>query len=663
MSSRVGAWIAGHLRGSLALDEVARPQWAAGLRAATAMAVPLLLGLALGRPELSWAGLGGWLTMIADPGGPYRARAEAMIAFALAGSLATVLGGVTGHPPWLAAPALFACALFCSLLRVRGDTAASIGVLCLIEFCITQGSPAPLEAGMLRAELFASGGAFAVLLATAVWPFRPYYPVRMAVASVWNVLADLAEAAAALAAPRAGPGDWETLLPLRRRAREELERARRTLGLARAGHQGETPRGLQLLVLYEIAELLLGDLAALIEALRARAEGKEGLPAEAAGILAGLGRAQRALASSVAEEGKAPEVGLPGASLDGELSPLLQRVRGEIGQALASAKALARGGKGPSIAGPVGLHEHPPSLRDTLGRTSAELRHALRVAIVATAAGLLAAALHLHRSYWVTVTAVIVLQPHAVATVRRALQRVGGTVIGGMAAALMARYLRQPLLVGPVLFAMACCGVAIRRINYAAFAALVTPVFVLLAEASAGGAHLTRVRILNTLLGGALALLGALTLWPTRELDRMPALIAAVLRANLAYLKAILRREQPAAAARRQIGLAAANAEAALQRLTGEAPPAGRLEPLMALVALARRLSASITALASEPEDAARTGPLEEGLRALADAAEAGEAPASLPPFDESGASEPARRLAWQLRVVQSALARVAAAG
>jgi len=187
-------------------------------------------------------------------------------------------------------------------------------------------------------------------------------------------------------------------------------------------------------------------------------------------------------------------------------------------------------------------------------------------------------------------------------------------------------------------------------------------VFVILAEMNAGGLHLTEARILDTLLGGALALARALILWPTRDLERMPALIAEVLRANRSYLQAVLRGEGPAAvvAARRRVGLATANAEAALQRLIGEAPPAGRVEPLMALVAYARRLSASITALGAARPDPALGAQLDEALGALADAAEAGAPPPPLPPLDESAMPEPAQRLARQLRVVHSALARLA---
>src|SRR5437764_3546918 len=122
--------LAGHARASLAM-EAPRPDWGAGLRTATAMMLPLGVGYFTGRPELLWAGLGGWLGMLADPGGPYRARAEAMLWFAAIGSAATFAGGIAGASPSIGVPALFASALICSLMRVRGDGAATSGALAL----------------------------------------------------------------------------------------------------------------------------------------------------------------------------------------------------------------------------------------------------------------------------------------------------------------------------------------------------------------------------------------------------------------------------------------------------------------------------------------------------------------------------------------------------
>ena len=82
--------LTGHLRGSLAVD-APRPDWGAGLRTASAMMLPLAVGWLTHRPELLWAGLGAWMGMLADPGGPYRTRAEAMSALGVIAALTTSL--------------------------------------------------------------------------------------------------------------------------------------------------------------------------------------------------------------------------------------------------------------------------------------------------------------------------------------------------------------------------------------------------------------------------------------------------------------------------------------------------------------------------------------------------------------------------------------------
>jgi len=649
------------VRGSLVLA-AARPQWSAGLRAATAMMVPLAVGWATDHPELIWSAFGGWLAMLADPGGPYAARAGAMATFAAAGAFTTFAGSLVGHAPWVAIPALFVFALICSLVRVRGDTAAVIGVLALIIFCIAEASPVPLAEALRRSGLFAAGSLFALLLSVAVWPFRPYEPVRQAVATCWEAIGELAAAGARLASSPADPSKWDDLVALRRGVREALEEARAALGVARAGRQGETGRGLHLLVLYEVAELLLGDLAALLEALRSRNEQGQPLPPGIAGALAELARTHHAVARSLAEQSPLPDLPAPpGTPADGELATLFASVAAETRYAWEAALALHHGRASPEKPGALPPPDEGPSLRDALAPRSLELQHALRVAIVATAAALLATALHIHRYYWVTITVIIILQPHSIATVQRALQRVGGTVIGGIVASWMARAVHERVWLGLLLFVFAWAGVAVRRINYALFAALVTPVFVVLAEINAKGERLIRERILDTLLGGALALAGALLLWPHRDLHRLPALIATVLRADCDYLHLGLRGAGPAAtvAARRRVGLATANAEAALQRLIGESPPANQVEPWMALIAYARRLSASITGLAATRVPREQGARLEEALATLAAAAESGAPPAELPELEGPDMPEPARRLARQLRVVHSALARL----
>ena len=80
-------------------------------------------------------------------------------------------------------------------------------------------------------------------------------------------------------------------------------------------------------------------------------------------------------------------------------------------------------------------------------------------------------------------------------------------------------------------------SVALLPLNYAAFSVFLTPTFVLLAEASAGDWHLAGLRIVNTVIGGVLALAGSRLLWPSPEAARLPAYLAGMMRAMAGLLR------------------------------------------------------------------------------------------------------------------------------
>jgi uncharacterized membrane protein YccC len=231
-------------------------------------------------------------------------------------------------------------------------------------------------------------------------------------------------------------------------------------------------------------------------------------------------------------------------------------------------------------------------------------------------------------------------------------------------------------------FAAAC--VALLPVNYAAYSIFLTPTFVLLAEASAGDWHLATTRVVNTLLGGGLALAGARLLWPSPETQRLPGYMAAALRANRDYLRCVTdlfddlspRAGERIRSARRQIGLASVNAEESFQRLLGEfAGPPAELSPVMTFLTYTRRLATSIAALALtrySPTDRANDtlGPFTERATTVLDdlalAATAGRRPAPLPilvPVVQGGDAPPllgprVDRLARQIRMLHDAVDR-----
>jgi uncharacterized membrane protein YccC len=246
------------------------------------------------------------------------------------------------------------------------------------------------------------------------------------------------------------------------------------------------------------------------------------------------------------------------------------------------------------------------TLRASLTLSSLAMRHALRVAIVTAVAVLVTRVLHLPRGYWVTITAIIILQPFAGATLIRALQRVVGTVAGALLTVVFVALVHDSRGLLVVIFVLAATCVAFLRVNYLIYSVFLTPTFVLLAEMSAGDWHLAQLRAVNTLIGGVLGLAGAWLLWPSSERDRFPELAAKALRAVAAHLRLVAamwnttddESSVALAAARRDAALAATNAEASFERMVAESTRGRReLEPATTLLTFTRRLIAADIAL------------------------------------------------------------------
>jgi uncharacterized membrane protein YccC len=241
------------------------------------------------------------------------------------------------------------------------------------------------------------------------------------------------------------------------------------------------------------------------------------------------------------------------------------------------------------------------------GVDRATVRHALRLAVAVAAAQLLGAALHATRGPWITVTALIVLQPSAGLTVRRSAARVVGTVAGGVVAAALAATLHDPRLIAGVVFVLAGLAVSARGVHYGVFTFFLTPVFVLLAQPAPGDWELAGVRVADTLIGGAVAVAAGLLLWPTWEAASLGSTVADAVEASRAHLALAVRAaagsDAPTAAvlaeARRRAGLAATAGEAALERLLAEPGGRRRGAALLALLARARRLNGAASALAA----------------------------------------------------------------
>jgi uncharacterized membrane protein YccC len=587
-----------------------------------------------------------------------------------------------------------------------------VGGASLSAFVIALAYPPPDPADALaRAGFAIIGGLVAMAIGLVLWPLQPYRPARAAVAASYRALAaytdDVARHVEAAGAPASE-------LPAGSAAvRASLEESRDVLARARRGRSGVTGREERLVVLAEGVDQLFVHIVGVGEAVDSIAPEERSRDADAAVamLLRAAAASARAIADATVAERDPSAVAIEWggdivrravsanpAMRDvarihyDEAAAIVDRAGQFAGVAAVTVAALNSGrGEAALPREPVveDINEHVSPLatiRAVLAPDSLLLRHALRLAVVATLAVGVAQALQMKRGYWLTITVIVILQPYTGATTHRALQRVIGTVLGGLLTAALGALFHDPraILVLSFLFAAAC--VALLPVNYAAFSIFLTPTFVLLAESSAGDWHLAGTRVLLTLLGGALALVGSRVLWPSPERSRLPGYMAAALRANRDYLRSVVThfadRSDAAGetirAARRRIGLATVNAEESFQRLLGELEgPVTDISPVMTFLTYTRRLTASTAALAlarhtTAPEET-RIAPFahraSDVLSDLADALENDRRPEPLPLLVSGGTERreeggPALlqarldRIARQIRLLHDAVER-----
>jgi uncharacterized membrane protein YccC len=605
-----------------------------GVRTAFALLIPVIVGDLLNQPLFSWAALGGWLGSLADKGGSYRTRAATMGALAILGAVCAYVGTETAHSVLLALFVMFSVGVLAGLVRVYGDEGSTVGLFIAIIFAVATGSPTAMaHASTVRAEMFFGGVLWAMILSLLLWPLHPFRPVRRAVAKSYRTLADFADA---LAAVSRALGDTDAAV-VRDRARGfhvqvrvALEEARLSLADVRKPKLGRSPRGEHLLVLTEGAEQLFGTLVAIDAELEAAHE--SGATADDA-----LARALGCLRELLALLANAVDDTVAARRLDPAQQPALAEltVREDWSNVhlRAAATLLTRMGsdvqvmldtaanidvRASSVVPDTAEHRvaiAPASgaftwlrpLREAMTIRSIPLRHGLRMGVAAAATIWLSFALDITRGYWATITTLIVLQPYAGATLHKTLQRVAGSVLGGIIAAALAVVARTKLAIAGVLAPLTVASVAVLPLNYGIFVLLLTPVFVLLAEPHPGDWGLAGLRVVNTIFGGIIAFAASQLLWPAHELATYPTQLAGVLRELRALLTVVTSDTSGSTSiergvvddARRRFGLAVTNAEATMQRLmTEDSANPMRVEASMTVTTYGRRMASTLAAIA-----------------------------------------------------------------
>lgn len=619
--------------------DLARLDWPRGLRAGVALCVPLIAADVTGFAALGWAALGGFEAVISDAGGPYRSRMARLGVLSLGGGFACALGTLVGGDLRWALPVTAAFCFLWTYLSVLGQPFTSAGLLVQVIYICGVGEPSRnWREALLRGGMLLGGGLWAIALSLWLWPFAPFRPARNAVSECYQALGNFLESMIELhGREQARPALWHRLARHHQyRIRNQLEAGWLAVASVRAVTRAETVQSSYLVVLLETADMLLAQSVALAEHLEA-GHGTDEISSfelarwpsmqSAEKWVARVLRGQERITAAESLGRRAELARLATARIGGQthgdfVAAQLAECFSLLETAVECASAVRLGESANILLAATGAHvwarlgklrEGLPlaRLRTNLRRDSLFLRHAARVALVCSVDVVLIHALHTDHGYWLMMTSLIVLQPYVSGTIRRGLERTGGTVAGGILAAALAITLHSTLTTAFVLFPLAVLCLAFLATNYAVYAFFLTPTFVLAYLPHPGDWQLALTRVANTALGAIIALLAMRFLFPSYERNRLGGYLLASLEANRRYLetlRASWQNQDPAtrrlAQARRATGLAHNATEESVERVFAESwrQAGSGAEAALAVSAYLRRFAQSITTLTTLKE-------------------------------------------------------------
>lgn len=581
-------------------------------RAAIGLTLPLALGLAAGRPEYgALASMGALSGVISDTASAYRMRLINIAIPQLFAAVGITLGSLVYGQGWVTVGVLTLAALVSGMISSIGAVASVSGLLLLLNSVVGAGLPLPGQ-WWLAPVLMTGGGLLVLALALLAWPLRAGVPERDSVADTYRKVADLLATTTA----DGSAGHADAYDAARHLVTQSLNQSYDLVLARRARHHGRSPELVRLLA-------QLNAITPLVEAAPAVRLSGRPLPAE-------IPVAVRHLAEAV-ETGYSGPLGLR-----------LPEPRSEIGRAVDQAlrhaadvateqspDALRKAGD--RTGGPAPLGVRAGRVARNVALSGASWRYGLRLALCIGIAQALVSLVPVPRSYWVALTITFVLKPDFGSVFSRALLRALGTVVGLVVAAGILAEVPRGWWDVPVMLLLAPLIPVFTPRGYGYQTAAITPVILLLSDIlNHQGTGLLVPRLVDSLMGCAIALVAGYLLWPESWHARVGARLADAVADTAAYVEQAFGRGAAAPADRIRMrrrlyrDLSAIRTE--FQRALTEPPPVGRRAaawwPLV--VAVERIVDATTAARVrikqgAEPPSSAEVDQVALQLRELSD--------------------------------------------
>ncbi|MEU5000204.1 FUSC family protein [Streptomyces sp. NPDC021622] len=566
--------------------------WAAVARASVAMALPLAIGLAAGKPAYgALASMGALSGVIGDTADAYRMRIYNIAVPQLFGALGVTVGSLVFGHGWVAVGVVTLVALVSGMMSTIGAVASVSGLLLLLNSVVGAGLPMPGD-WWLAPVLMAGGGLLVLALALLAWPLRSGVPERAAVAGTYRSVAALLEAAGT-----DGYGDARTAVTASLNQSYDLVLARRTRS------HGRNPDLVRL-----IAQL--NAITSVVEAAPAAHQAGVPLPPEVPDEVRRLADAVAGPGDVTVPEPVLPEPGSPSArAVDHALRHVAETLNDPDPHGIVNVDdRLGR---------PAALRVRARRAARNVLLTGASWRYGLRLALCIGIAQSLVSLIEVPRSYWVALTVTFVLKPDFGSVFSRAVLRALGTVAGLVVAAAVLAEVPRGWWDVPVMMVLAALIPALTPRGYGYQTAAITPVILLLSDVlNRQGFGLVVPRLVDSLIGCAISLVAGYLLWPESWHTRIGDRLADAVADTASYVEcAFGATEDPAARARmrRRLYRDLSVIRTEFQRALTEPPPVGTRAaawwPLM--VAVERVVDATTAARVRIRHGAVAPGPPE----------------------------------------------------
>lgn len=537
--------------------------WAEAKRAAVAVAVPLALAIITRQHFVGWAIFAAFWTCLCDSPGPNRYRRYLLLLFVLFGT------GITFFGSWIAsfghAAAMIAgpsIVLVCVLLPWRLAHSSMLATLLAVVGVVAVGYPKAWEPAALQALAFFGGSLWAYILINWLMPVDDWLPVRQATSAVLMRLTDMTSDLVVNANRPHRDNAWHSEHATHRRSvRMAIERLRTLL----TRYQNEPAERLRrFLTLRDSGEMIFSALIALDHAFILRKGRAEDRVDTAITILHTLIACRGALAKgSASDEGLAKALEPLRQAIETMQDETLKGCLLAVEQAvLRNTLPLQEQAKFASAFSPE-AQPQSPSLKTAL-------RHALRQSMGVLAVYYVAMLFNFGYPYWATMAVVVVLQGAARLTWTRGMERIFGSLLGGLITVGFLHVVDAPWVLSLLVVPLAGLTIALRSVNYTIFVAILTMLFIIVTELLQPGAGVASARIFDNTIGSLTALVAVLLLWPDLGAP-LSTMLAEGLKANRTYLESVEKAadDETINKARREAGLASINAEIALHDLGG----------------------------------------------------------------------------------------------